>query len=407
MIRPYEQQDRDSCLRILQEVGWMEGKDTDKVVFDGFTSDTKSFVTELGGEAEVLVITRTGHVLHQTIDLPMSIVAGVLTSRVARMHGHALRTTAHAVSQSALNGAAVSFLGIFDQGYYDKLGFGNLNYQRNTTIDPAKLKVPKLTRAPKRLTKDDAEAIHTCRRERKRVHGGCNIDGVGATGCELVWCENGFGLGFKNKQGELTHFVWLNAKSEHGPYSCLASAWKTTQELTELLSVLKSLSDQVHGVRMADPVGFQLQDFLERPFATLRSRKGGEFDGKTSANAWTQCRILDVPRCIEAMVFRGEPVTFQLELTDPIGAFLPESCVWETTAGSYVVTLGKTSSATRGKDNTLPVVSCSVNDLSRLWIGSASAEALATVGTLRANPELLTSIDNIVNLPSPNVDWDF
>ena len=407
MIRPYGKQDKNQCLRILREVGWMEGKDTDKDVFDGYISDTTSFVTELGGEAEVLVLTRPGQMLYQNVDLPMSAVTGVLTSRVARMHGHALKTTAHAIAQSATDGASVSFLGIFDQGYYDKLGFGNLNYVRNSTIDPACLKVPKLTRQPTRLTKADAEAIHKCRRNRKRIHGGCNLDGVGSTGCELVWCENGFGLGFENEQGTLTHFVWFQAKSEHGPYECLATSWQTHEQLVELLSVFKSLSDQVHGIRMTDPVGFQLQDFLDRPFASVKKRKGGSYDSATSTNAWQQCRILDVETCIGSMKLHGEPVAFQLELEDPIRVFLPETCAWESTAGSYVVQLGETSSACRGVDESLPVVSCSVNDLSRLWIGSASAESLSTVGTLRTSPDLLTRIDNLVTLPSPTVDWDF
>ena len=81
MIRPFGKQDKNQCLRILREVGWMEGKDTDKDVFDGYISDTTSFVTELGGEAEVLVLTRPGQMLYQNVDLPMSAVTGVLTKR--------------------------------------------------------------------------------------------------------------------------------------------------------------------------------------------------------------------------------------------------------------------------------------------------------------------------------------
>ena len=407
MIRPYEPKDQDHCIRILREVGWMEGKDTDKEVFEGYISDTKSLVTELNGEVEVLVLTRPGQMLYQKEDLPMSAVTGVLTSRVARMKGHALSTTALAIADSAKEGAVVSFLGIFDQGYYDKLGFGNLNYVRHITIDPACLKVPKLTRQPKRLTKDDAEAIHNCRRARKRTHGGCNLDGVGSTGCELVWGENGSGLGFENEQGELTHFIWLSTKGTHGPYNCLAKAWQSPEQLVELFSVLKSLSDQVHGIRLPDPAGFQLQDFLERPFASLRKQKGGAFDSATSANTWMQCRILNVPRCCEAMRFFGESISFQLELTDPIGDYLPESCAWETTAGSYVVQLGNTSCATKGLDDSLPVVSCSVNDLSRLWIGSASAASLTTVGSLVADPEVIERIDSLIQLPSAHIGWDF
>jgi predicted acetyltransferase len=407
MIRSYEPKDLEHCLRILREVGWMEGKDTDKEVFEKYVSDTKPLVTELKNEVEVLVLTRTGQVLYQNNDLPMCAVTGVLTSRVARMRGHALKTTALAIANSALCGSTVTFLGIFDQGYYDKLGYGSLSYKRITTIDPASLKVPKLTRAPIRLTKDDAQAIHDCRRNRKRVHGACNLDGAGSTGCELVWVENSFGLGFKNDDGKLTHFIWLKAKGEHGPYHCCAYAWQTSEQLVELLSVLKSLSDQVHGIRMSDPIDFQLQDFIDRPFGSIRSRKGGDFAIETSSNAWNQCRILDVQECLGAMKFQGEPVSFQLELSDPIEQYLPNDCSWRGTSGNWVVTLGENSLAIEGNDKSLPKLSCSINDLSRLWMGAANAYALATVGDLKATPELISKIDSVIKLPAPFDDWDF
>jgi predicted acetyltransferase len=407
MIRPYEPTDKEHCLRILREVGWMEGKDTDSEVFDGYISDSPSFVTDLNGEVEVLALTRSGLILYQDSDLPICGVTGVLTSRVARMQGHALRTTAHAVANSAAEGASVSFLGIFDQGYYDKLGFGSLNYCRHITIDPSTFKVPKLSRAPKRLTKDDAEAMHHCRLKRKRVHGSCNMFGVGITGCELVWCENGFGLGFENTAGELTHFVWLTSKGEHGPYICRCTAWQTPEQLVELFSVLKSLSDQVHGIRMTDPVGFQLQDFLDRPFKSLSAREGGTFASNTSSNAWMQCRILDISKCFEAMHFRGLPVSFNLEVNDPIEKYLDCDSKWTGTSGSWIVQIGENSSARSGSDDCLPTLRCSINDLSRLWLGVATAESLVTVGNLQADHDLISKIDALIQLPQPNVDWDF
>ena len=93
--------------------------------------------------------------------------------------------TAIAVSNSVIDGAVVSALGMFDQGYYDRLGFGTLPYHRVSTFDPAILNVPKLTRAPFRLSKEDAEQMHACRLRRKRGHGACNFEGVGATASEL------------------------------------------------------------------------------------------------------------------------------------------------------------------------------------------------------------------------------
>jgi predicted acetyltransferase len=407
MIRPYRPTDKDNCIRILLEVGWMEGKKTDSEVFDSYISDSTAFVTELHGDAEVLVITRPGQVIVQDKDVNMSVVTGVLTSRVARMQGHALKTTALAITHSAENGAAVSFLGIFDQGYYDKLGFGTLGYTRVTTIDPAKLKVPKLTRAPKRYTKKDSEAIHNCRRNRKRIHGGCNLDGVGTTGCELVWSENGFVLGFENEEGELTHFLWLNSKGIHGPYHCSCYCWQTPEQLVELFSVLQSLSDQVYSVSLFEPTGFQLQDFLDRPFATNRSRKNGDHDSNTRCDAWMQCRILDVSTCIGALKLCGNPVSFNMVVTDPIEQYIPSDSSWKGVAGEWTVQLGEKSSANLGTDESLPTLTCSINDLSRLWIGASTAEALATVGDLSADNKLIASIDSILNIPAPTVDWDF
>jgi len=384
----------------------MEGKDTDKEVFEGYISDTSSFVTELDGEAEVLVLTRSGDVQYLEKIIPASFVTGVLASRVSRMQGHALRTTAHAIAQSTTQSAAVSFLGVFDQGYYDKLGYGTLNYERLCTIDPANLNVPKLSRKPKRFTKDDAEVLHNCRLNRKKFHGGCNLFGTGVTGCELVWIENGFGLGFE-EDGELTHCMWLSSKGEHGPYQCECMAYQTNEQLIELLSVLKSLSDQVHGIRMQDPAGFQLQDFLIRPFATLRSRKGGTFDASTSCNAWRQCRILDVEQCVKAMKLHGESVSFNLKLTDPIERYLPKKSGWRGVGGDWMIALGEESSATRGHDDALPSASATVNGLSRIWFGSSSAEVVSTTGQFVADLELIHRIDSIVKLPAPIVDWDF
>jgi hypothetical protein len=117
--------------------------------------------------------------------------------------------------------------------------------------------------------------------------------------------------------------------------------------------------------------------------------------------------MLNVPTCIGAMKFHGEPVSFQLELSDPIEQYLHDDCSWRGASGDWVVTLGESSSAAEGKDDSLPKLSCSVNDLSRLWIGAASAQALATVGNLRATPELISNIDSVVKLPAPFGDWDF
>ena len=410
MIRAYETKDLEQCLRIFREVGWMDGKDSDKETFEAYASEANSLVAEVNGEVEVYAVTRAGKCRYLDGDIPFSAVTGVVTSRVARQQGLAAQVTVRAIEESAKNGAAMSMLGMFDQGYYDKFGYGTTNYNRISTFDPVHLRVPRLTRSPKRLSKDDAEAMHNCRCRRKRYHGGCILDGVGETRATTIWHEQndqGFGLGFEDGAGVLTHFLWIKPKGEHGPYNVWFTGWETHEQFIELLSVLKSLSDQVHGIRMADPPHLQLQDFLSRPLATFRARKGGDFDSNVISQAWMQCRILDLPVCIGAMKLCGTPVSFNLELIDPIEQYLSQDSVWRGIGGNWIVTLGEESSAEQGTDASLPNASSTVNDLSRIWFGSSSAESVSVTGNFKAKPDLIQAIDTVVRIPAPVIDWDF
>jgi len=119
MIRAYTEKDLDQCLRVFQEVGWMdggEGKDSDKKSFEAYSSDSRVNVVELGGEAEVIALTREGSLRYQENDIQMAGVTGVVASRVARTQGWPLRVTAHSIAETVEHGAAVSVLGMFDQG---------------------------------------------------------------------------------------------------------------------------------------------------------------------------------------------------------------------------------------------------------------------------------------------------
>jgi hypothetical protein len=122
---------------------------------------------------------------------------------------------------------------------------------------------------------------------------------------------------------------------------------------------------------------------------------------------WLQNRIIDVPACIGAMKLLGDSVSFNLALSDPIESYLEDDSEWSGVGGDWIVCLGEESSAKEGRDDSLPSASAMVNDLSRLWFGSASAEAVALTGNFKASPELITQIDTIVRLPVPIADWDF
>ncbi len=407
-IRPYHpDRDEGACLRILEEIGWGLGDPKDNgPLFESYTSDSDVLVAELGGDTEAWSICRNGTMRYLDRDLSVGFITGVATGRTARGRGLALSTTAHSLARAAAGGAAIARLGIFDQGFYDRLGFGSLDYVRLSTIDPRKLRVPKLARTPKRLTADDADAMHACRLRRLRWHGACSLVGSGATRCEMLWEKTQFGLGFFGDDGSLTHCMVLKPKGEHGPYTLEWMAYETPSQFIELLSVLKSLGDQIHGVFMCEPAHVQLQDLLETPFATLRSRAGGDFDMKPRSNAWEQARILDLRSCIEAVRLPGNTVRFNLELTDPIDRWLPDDATWRGLSGSYEVSLGPESSIAPAADAALPTLTASVGAFTRLWVGACRGASLSISDQFACEPQLCDALDDVMRLPRPVTDWN-
>ena len=103
----------------------------------------------------------------------------------------------------------------------------------------------------------------------------------------------------------------------------------------------------------------------------------------------------------------GPPVSFNLELTDPIEKYLPKESSWRGIGGNWTIRIGENSSATLGSDPALQTASCTVNDLSRIWFGSSTAESVSVTGDFRSDPELIQAIDRVVCIPTPVVDWDF
>ena len=407
LIRPYDpNRDRAHCLRIMKEIGWNPDEgDSAGEVFDQYISDCDVLICESDGEAETWTICRPGTMRYLDSELSNAFVTGVATSHVARGRGFALRTTAQLLERAAQGGAAMARLGMFDQGFYDRLGFGSLGYLRLSVIDPRQLRVPRLNRSPIRLGCDDAAAMHACRRRRMRWHGACNVDGIGATLCEMLWEKTKFGLGFRGSDGELTHCMLLKPKGEHGPYHVDWMAYETPTQLLELLGVLKSLGDQVHGFQMIDPPHVQLQDMLSSPFVTLRSRHGGDFDSKPRSNSWEQVRILNLESCIAPVTLPGNAIRFNLELTDPIDQWLSEDASWRGLAGTYTVTLGPHSSIEHGADPALDTLCASVGAWTRFWIGARPAQSLLISDEFECAESLATALDAVLRLPEPLGDW--
>ncbi|NNM25941.1 MAG: hypothetical protein HKO59_08140, partial [Phycisphaerales bacterium] len=176
--RPYDpDRDRPAVQRVWKECGWISD-DAQHPAFDTMLSAGTARVVDMHGEAECLVTTHGGQVRYLHDDLPFSLVSAVTTGRVGRKQGIAGRLTARAVAADAANGAAVSGLGMFEQGFYDQLGFGSGPYEHLLLFDPGDLRLPAgvTARAPRRLTAADGPAMHANRRIRRRGHGGCNMD---------------------------------------------------------------------------------------------------------------------------------------------------------------------------------------------------------------------------------------
>lgn len=407
-FREYDRdRDRDAAFRIWREIGWT--KPGQEEVMDAALEAGRAMVAELNGSAECLVSSATGSMRYLDEELRFAGLTGVSTGRVARKQRLAGRLTALTVALDAADGVAVHGLGMFDQGFYDRLGYGTGSYEHDVRFDPAHLVVPASTRPPARLDASDWEAMHAARLDRLRPHGGVNLDHPGNTRHELMASENGFGLGYRDGPGdELTHYAWCEAEgAEHGPYRVHWLAYRTGEQLLELLGVLKSLGDQVHLVTLNEPAGIQIQDLLAQPFKHRRVTERSRYEMTIRSGAWWQVRICDLSACLARTHLEAGPLRLNLDLSDPIEAYLDGDAPWRGIGGEYVVELGPTSGAEPGRDASLPTLRATVNAFSRLWLGVRPASGLAVTDRLEGPPQLIAALDRVLRLPRPSMDWDY
>jgi len=399
--------DRQAVRRIFQEVGWLKDEHPDAI--EWFVEEGRGLVADVDGAAEAVAVTAPGTVRYLRDDLSLCCVAAVATSRVARRRGLAGELTAAAIALDAADGAAVAGLGMFDQGFYNRLGFGTGAYVRENTFDPAALQVEPARRAPRRLTKDDWAIMHENRLQRRLAHGSCTVVAA-STRFETALSPHGFGLGFLDGPGGgLSHHLWLAVPQdvEYGPYRVKWMAWQTRGQFLELLGVLKGLGDQVHGIMMIDPPDIHMQSLLRRPFRTKRLTEEGTYAARAISLSWWQMRICDLPACLAKTKVPGGEVRFNLMLTDPIARFLGDDAPWCGVAGEYVATIGASSGAQRGADDALPTMTASVGAFTRLWLGVGPATGLAITDDLAAPADLLAQLDGVLRLPAPQPDWEF
>jgi hypothetical protein len=406
-LRPYEhERDLEDSLRIYREVGWLREEKHEEATGLWFSAG-RGWVAEIHGRAECLVLSVPGIVRYQEHDLPLCAVAGVTTSRIARKRGLAGVLTSRLLAECAEAGDAVAMLGVFEQGYYDQLGFGNGSYEHRYTFDPSALQVSEKPDIPVRLSAEDWQSMHDSRLARLHAHGSCSLLPAVTTRADALWTEEGFGLGYLDEHGNLSHHIWCSAKGEHGTYSVPWMTYRNREQFHELLALLHSLSDQVHSVALHEPPGLVLQDFIRQPFKMRRITERSPHESRLTASAWWQVRVLDVERCVSALCSDSVPVRFNLALSDPVASYGLNDCNWKGNSGSYVVTLGPESRAEKGTSPSLPTLHASVNAFSRLWLGAASATSLSWSDRLEAPGTLLQALDRTFRLPVPHPDWDF
>ncbi|HSL82940.1 MAG TPA: GNAT family N-acetyltransferase [Thermoanaerobaculia bacterium] len=401
-IRPYSHEtDFDAVARIWREVGWIDGSDGQKEGLEAFCSVGRGSVALMDGEAECFVHWTPGDIAHTGTLLPFAGITAVTTSRIARKQGFATALTARALVEAMESGAAVAGLGIFDQGFYDRFGFGTTPYEHRYSFDPASLQVDVPYRPPVRLGPDDWEALHGALRSRMRAHGTLTLEPPQMVQAEMKWTESPFGLGYRDQGGTLTHFVYGKAKDEQGPYSIWHMAYRDGRQLLELFRLLRELGDQVASVVVMEPPEIQLQDLIEQPFRQrVRSIKS-EHETLNRSAAFTQLRILDLAACVGAHRWPGPGVAFDLTLDDPLERLVPGAGI----GGDYTVTVGGPSRIEPGHRGGLPVMEATVNAFSRFWFGVRPASSLAITDRFAAPPALLSDLDEAVRLPRPSFGW--
>ena len=130
----------------------------------------------------------------------------------------------------------------------------------------------------------------------------------------------------------------------------------------------------------------------------MRGKQAGSFRAQAE-------RILDLDACVAARAWVGEPVRFNLSLTDPLADRLHDG--WQGVGGDYTITIADESTVTAGHSDVLPTMSTGVAAFTRLWFGVASATTLSVSDPIDAPADLLAALDEALLLPRPLPGWQF
>ncbi len=409
-------QDQEHAARIWHEIGWLDRTNGQALRgMEAYTTSGRGYVSTVHSNPACFVFEASGTFRYLDDDLSFSGITGVATDRSGRKQGLALQLTARALMESAESGAAIAGLSTFEQGFYDRLGFGTGAYEHLWRFDPARLTVSDKVRPPHHLTVSDVEALHDARLGRARFHGAVTLDQEGQTRSTMLRAPNGFGLGYYDDGVETpSHGLWCGTQdTARGPYVIEFLVWKTSEQFLELMGLIKQWGDQVRLVCMSEPAGIQLQDLMDRPSQHFFSTAGGNYGSGCRVHANFQYRMLDLKACIAATHLACSPLAFNLELHDPMSGWshatksYSDEVPWPGLGGDYQVTVGPESEIAQGTDKSLPVLRASVGAFSRMWLGVQPASGLAITDDLNGPPALLQALGRAFRLPAPRTDWQY
>ncbi|MBD3170212.1 MAG: hypothetical protein GF307_12070 [candidate division Zixibacteria bacterium] len=398
--------DKEAVHRLWQEVGWEQPGNPEPM--DYALKSARVIVCDIDGQPECMVYSWLGDIAYLDERLSFSGIASVATGLVARRRKLAGPLTAARVALDALDGAEVCGLCMFEQGFYDRLGFGTGGYEHVVKVSPSSIKAPVQARTPARLDKTNWKEIFESRLNRMRTHGTVSFNAPDETRGRLHWGKAGMGFGYFDDAGNLSHHLWLyRANMERGPFRVWWFAYQNYEQFFELMALLKSFGDQVKSVVFLEPPAIQAQDLISRPFHYRQLTDKSNFENTILAYAYWQLRILDLFKCMRKTHLYGGGAKFNLILQDPIDKFLNDDVKWRGISGDYVITLGEESDAEKGSKADLPVLKASVGAFTRMWYGIKPATVLAAADDLKGPRDLLVKLDRILCLPEPKIDWEF
>lgn len=403
----HKDRDRDAIVRIWLECGWIEDEKKDKLALDYFTSGSNCQVIETDGSAECLIILSSGKMKFGPKDLTLAAISSVTVSRILRKQGATPKLMASMIRDEIKKGTTIAGLGMFEQGFYNRLGFATMAYENWYSFDPAKLKIYKKGQPPVRITNEDYSDAFQCYSHASKHQGFVSLDPPGLFRAEMMWTKHGFGLGYK-KNGKLSHYLWMGTEdSEKGPYTVHWMAYSSWNQFLELMGIIKSLEEQVRTIRMKEPVYIQLQDFIEKPFQLQTITKDSQFESSIKAAAYQQLRICNLESAIGAVTYKGKPFSFNITLSDPINNYLDNEDTILNCQGDFTISIGEKSNIVRGHNNDLPLVKGTINGFSRLWIGVLPARTIGLVEDIQIDPSLIQKLERAFYNRDVRSGWDY